>query len=75
MIQKARAVAKRMHALLLRRRLWRGSKQIGNLFDAFCEVELRLLAQAIAVGVGPVEELGFDVEEGVVSLVLRCASR
>ena len=60
-----------LHTLLWLGLRW-GSKQIGNLFDTFGEIELRLLSQTVAVGLGSVEKLGFDVEEGVVLGVLGC---
>jgi RNase P subunit RPR2 len=44
MIQEAGAIRERMHILLLRRWLRRGCKKVRDFFDAFCEVELRLLS-------------------------------
>ena len=61
-----------MHARLLWWRLRRRRQEIGDLLDTLCEIHLRLLAQALAVDVGAVEELGVDIEEGVVVLVLGC---
>jgi hypothetical protein len=63
-------VAQPMHARLLWWRLrWR-CQEVGYLLDTFRKVQLRLFAQAFAVGVWSVEEIGVDIEEGVVVLVL-----
>lgn len=70
MIEEASAVAQAMHAGLLWWRLrWRRQK-IRDLLDAFCKVQLRLFAQALAIDLG--EELGIDVEERVVVPALGC---
>ena len=60
-IAKAGAIGQRMEALLLWREILRGREEVGDFLDAFGEIELRLLAQRIAVGFGPVGVLGVDV--------------
>lgn len=72
MAHESSAVCEGLHALLLGLGLRRGSKEICNLFNTFCEIELRLFPQTVAIGLGAVEELGIDVEEGVVLGVLGC---
>lgn len=70
MVEEASAVAQPVHAGLLWRGLRGRCQKICNLLDAFCQVQLRLFAQALAVDVG--QELGIDIEEGVVVLILGC---
>lgn len=71
-VQKAGSIAQAVHAWLLGRGLRGRGQQIGDFLDAFGEVELRLVAQAVSVGLEVVEEFGIDVEERVVVLVLGC---
>jgi hypothetical protein len=71
--QESSSVCECMQVLLLRRELWRGRKEVRDFFDAFREVVFRLLSLTIAVGFGAVEELGVNVQEGVVLLVLGCS--
>ena len=71
-IAKAGAIGQRMEALLLWREILRGREEVGDFLDAFGEIELRLLAQRVAVGFGPVGVLGVDVEERIVLLEGSC---
>jgi hypothetical protein len=70
--QESGSICERMQVVLLRRGLWWGRKKVCDFFDAFREVDLRLLPLTIAFGFGAVEELGVDVQEGVVLLIRGC---
>jgi hypothetical protein len=59
--QESGTVCERMEVLLLRRGLWRGCKEIGDLFDAFREVHFRLFSLSIAIGFCAVEEFRVNV--------------